>query len=475
VERIDQATTRKRPRPCPKAIRRLVTGFPPPTVPTGGLRPSGNAAHNVSVFETRPISLRAGDEIVFTRNLGELGVVNGERGAIEEIGRRRVRIRLDGGRPLSLKTDDDGLRHVDHTWTSTVHRAQGLTTDNVIAVLDATSMMTDRALLYVEMSRARDGFVLLTDDTQELAHRLEQETGISHSALEATGHAVHRVGREVSRKEPLRPALHEWRKLEAEAERDGISPFLAEEAEELLDRLRQRAETEGGDAPEELARILADHDAHVRRLDLDAIEEAWQSLRARAEREEVHVSLLPGAGAVLKRTGEFAERHAGSLPEPLAEGVGECIARMRDLGDRLDTVGAGILRAARERDEALAGIERDWKSRRAKAATQDRDIAFLPGTEALLRRTREFAERHPGALPKATADLAKDCEDVRGRWKRFERAVGEIADCAETSQPPGEATCRAMTEAEELLADDRLSATCARAGTRWRRRRTRTA
>ena len=425
----------------------------------GGFKPSGNAAHNVSVFETRPISLRAGDEIVFTRNLGELGVVNGERGTIEEIGRKRVRIRLDGGRRLSPRADDDGLRHVDHAWTSTVHRAQGLTTDNVIAVLDATSMMTDRALLYVEMSRARDGFVLLTDDTQELVHRLEQEIGVSHSALEATGHAVRHMEHEVSRKEPLRPALREWRRLEAEAERDGISPFLAEGVDELLDRLRQRAEAEGGDAPEEIARILADHDGHVRGLELHAIEEAWRSLRARAEREGANISVLPGAGAVLKRTGEFAERHPGSLPEPLSEGVRECRARMRDLGDRLDHAGAGIMRAAKERDEALAEIERDWRDRRAKVAFhEDCDIAFLPGTEALLERTREFEERHPGALPKATADLAKDCEDVRGRWKRFERAVGEVADCAETSEPPGEATCRAMTEAEELLADDRLSA-----------------
>ena len=425
---------------------------------SGGFRPSGNAAHNVSVFETRPISLRAGDEIVFTRNLGDLDVVNGERGAIDGIGRKRVRVRLADGRRLALAHEHDGLRHVDHAWTSTVHRAQGMTADNVIAVLDSSSMMADRALLYVEMSRARDGFVLLTDDTEQLAHRLEQETGVSHSALEATGHELHRVEAGVSRKEPLRAALEEWRAHEAEAERDGISPFLAEEADALLERLRQRAEAEGGDAPEEIAWILADHDGHVRGLDLDVIAEAWRSLRSRAEREGADVSVLPGAGAALKRTGEFAERHPGPLPEPLSEGVRKCGARMRDLGDRLERVGDGLMRAARERDDALAGIEKEWRSRRAKVAHQDRDIAFLPGTEALLERTREFGERHPGALPDATADLAKDCESVRGRWKRFEHAAKELADCAATPEPPGEAACRAMAEAEGILADERLSA-----------------
>ena len=428
----------------------------------GGFRPSGNASHNVSVFETRPISLRAGDQIVFTRNLAEPGVVNGERGAIEEIGRKRVRVRLDGGRRLSFRTDDDGLRHVDHAWTSTVHRAQGLTTDNVIAVLDATSMMTDRALLYVEMSRARDGFVLLTDDTQELVHRLEQEIGVSHSALEATGHALHRLDREVSRKEPLRPALREWRALEAEAERDGISPFLAEEADALLDRLRERAEAEGGDAPEELARILADHDAHVRGQDREALEGRLLHLRSRAASEGRNVAVQPGAGAVLKMAGELAERRPDALPKPLADFVSECGTRMRELGDRLDRVGPRIRRAERE----LSAIERDWQGFRIKAGLKMEHVAFLPETGALLKRTADFALEHAGALPKATADAARACESLRQRWGRLQGLAREIGKGLDGSGAPGKAARKAMAEAENLLRDDRLSGKAERAGIR---------
>ncbi len=429
---------------------------------TGGFRPSGNAAHNVSMFETRPISLRAGDEIVFTRNLAEPGVVNGERGAIEEIGRKRVRIRLDGGRRLSFKTDDNGLRHVDHAWTSTVHRAQGMTTDNVIAVLDATSMMTDRALLYVEMSRARDGFVLLTDDTQELVHRLEQEIGVSHSALEATGLALHRLDREVSRKEPLRPALQEWRKLEAEAERDGISPFLAEEADALLDRLRERAEAEGGDAPEEIARILADHDAHVRGQDREALEDMLQHLRSRAVSEGRNVAAQPGAGAVLKMAGEFAERRPDALPKPLADFVSECGSRMRELGDRLDRVGPRLRRAERE----LSIIEHDWLGARIKAGLKREHVAFLPETDALLKRTADFALEHTGALPKATADAARACESLRQRWGRLQGLAKEIGKGLDGSGAPGKAARKAMAEAENLLRDDRLSGKAEREGIR---------
>ncbi len=187
---------------------------------TGGFTPSGNAARNIAVFETRPIDLRAGDAIVFTRALPDLGVVNGERGTLASIGRTRLRIALEDGRRLTLRCDDDRLRHIDHAWTATVHRAQGRTTDQVIAVLDAASMLTDRALLYVEMSRARDGFVLLTDDREQLIHRLEQDTGIAHSALEATGQIRDALAsRAIRHKEPLQPV-----RLEREAPEMAAAP-----------------------------------------------------------------------------------------------------------------------------------------------------------------------------------------------------------------------------------------------------------
>ena len=80
--------------------------------------------------------MRAGDKIVFTRNLGGLGVVNGERGRVEEIGeeigRTGLRIRFADGRRLE-SLEDDRLRHIEHIWTST---------DNVIAVPDADRTRT---------------------------------------------------------------------------------------------------------------------------------------------------------------------------------------------------------------------------------------------------------------------------------------------------------------------------------------------
>ena len=208
------------------------------------------------------------------------------------------------------------------------------------------------------------------------------------------------------------------------------------------------------DVPTEIAHILPDHDAHVRGQDFDAIGKAWQSLRARAAKEGRSVAVQPGTDALLKQTGGL--RYPGPLPEPLAEGVRECSVLLRDLGERLDRCGTGIRREVRERDDALAGIERDWKSQRIKARMQSHDIAFLPGTEVLMARTRAVAEQYPGALQKAALENVKDCERVQHRWTRLVAVAGVLADGAQTAQPPGESTCRAMAEAEELIADDRL-------------------
>ena len=66
--------------------------------------PSGNAAHNLSLCESRPLPLRAGDEIVWTRNIRRRGLINGERATVERIAGE---LRLLGG-DLVLKIEYGG-------------------------------------------------------------------------------------------------------------------------------------------------------------------------------------------------------------------------------------------------------------------------------------------------------------------------------------------------------------------------------
>ena len=162
-------------------------------------RPSGNASRNLGLFDTASIEIRAGDRIRWTRNRAapraRFGrprapdLVNGDTAGVLAIDSRRVRFVTEDGERISLARSDPQLRHLDHAYSSTVHAAQGKTARSVIAALDS-ARLSDQTLLYVEMSRASDEFVLLTDDREALAETLVRRPGREEGALEAIGETL---------------------------------------------------------------------------------------------------------------------------------------------------------------------------------------------------------------------------------------------------------------------------------------------
>ena len=151
--------------------------------------PSKYLRYRVDLFETEGIELQAGERIRWTRNDKERSLLNGEEAQVLWIGAKTLRLQTADGRTLTLAHDDPQLHFIDHAWTSTVHAAQGITCDQVIAVLDANQgAIAGQAAFYVELTRARDNAVLLTDDRDGLVEALETAAGDELSALEAIGH-----------------------------------------------------------------------------------------------------------------------------------------------------------------------------------------------------------------------------------------------------------------------------------------------
>ena len=72
--------------------------------------------------------------------------------------------------------------HLEHAYASTVHSAQGLTTDRVLAALDAHSRTTSMNLYYVAISRARYEGRVYTDSLADLpaaiARRYDKTTAM---------------------------------------------------------------------------------------------------------------------------------------------------------------------------------------------------------------------------------------------------------------------------------------------------------
>jgi conjugative relaxase-like TrwC/TraI family protein len=153
--------------------------------------------YRYEVYETTEIDLQAGDLISFTRNNKELGINNGDRATIESIDDQSVSIKMAGGddndQILELSLNHDAMKHIDHGYAFTTHKAQGKTTDRVIAVLDSgIGSLVSNGDLYVQLSRAEWEAVILTDNIVDLTEALDKDHHNIHlSALEAVGGASH--------------------------------------------------------------------------------------------------------------------------------------------------------------------------------------------------------------------------------------------------------------------------------------------
>ncbi|MDE0418892.1 MAG: AAA family ATPase [bacterium] len=351
-------------------------------------RPSGNAAHNLGVYESVEIEIRAGDRIRWTRNRKARrrtpALVNGEEARVLSIEPERVRLMASDGTEYSLHRKDPHLRHLDHAWSSTVHGAQGRTARNVIAVLDA-GLMANQEMFYVEVSRASEGFTLLTDDRAALIECLETSPDVPDAALEALGEDLDGP---IVDPQQWADVAAAWRAVEEDARVSGKRPFDVDGYARVMARIAAFAAIE--DLPDEQRAFvderLAAHDG------------------ARAAERQVK-DLLAGLQTQSRRWPELAwaaGSHAGGVEDHQAW------RRWRDEG----TV---LVDAARQRldhaDDEPSDLSADNRRRlettlaRAEAVRLKDDAArFTLDWRALLDRGE--AEAVPVSLLEGYGDLA---------------------------------------------------------------------
>ena len=192
--------------------------------------------------------LRAGDRVRWTRNDIARGLINGEQAQVLSIGPVNVRMRTQDGREIAMARDDPHLHHLDHAYSSTVHAAQGLTCDRVIAVLDTDrGAPADQAMFYVELTRARDNVVLLTDDREALIEALETAPTEELSALRAIGEQFAAPAERVAqRSAPERAAvLDETRRRERHKAADRFVDHVLSAASASIREREERAREAG--------------------------------------------------------------------------------------------------------------------------------------------------------------------------------------------------------------------------------------
>ena len=279
------------------------------------LTPSGDIKYRLALYEPTRLRIREGERLRWTRNDTPRGLVNGEAAEVLTIGDATLKLRIASGDDIVFRRDDPQLRHLAYAYASTVHGAQGQTHERVIAVLDSGfGRLSNQQTFYVQLSRARDNAVVLTDNRAQLVETLEANTGERITALDAIGETA-------------------LREVPEKAE------FVAEQAAAFVERLR-------ADREREAAAEAARETAH----------------RVGAWLDDAEGLLAPRVAGAAPRFSDGYEHEAwrAALETLVTQGrttVHEAVA-----SNVVDTQTAARVRATKER------LEREFSDEQARAA-----------------------------------------------------------------------------------------------------------
>ena len=431
-----------------------------PSGRTVRIRPGDSwVRYRFGIYETARIRIRAGDRMRWTRNDKRHGLVNGGEAVVKGIDSRRVRFDVGEGQVLSLARDDPQLRHIDHAWSTTVHGAQGMTRDAAIGVLDTGhGRLTGQAGLYVEASRARDRFVLVTDNWESLEEALEENDGMRLTAREAVGESDPPLRPPDAAMRMLTDLRDDWRALLAQAEAetaeidrlDGYArivtgvqalatgPDLPPEMQAFVDEVRQRDARMVEWRREELA-FVQKAEMHCRQQPL---------LKWAAEERGLPVSELPehaawlAEGAALQETGQQMQETPGFFGR-IAAALGRIAQGFRlDEGERF--------REAAARHEAEAqrlGIDPGGMAGAAELVQRAEALGRHELPEAVRRTVRTWTPETEPAAPETVHRLRPDHEEAGRRIEGFLRDCRQWLNAAE----PGTEAPDARIDAAEKL------------------------
>ncbi|MGB3836262.1 hypothetical protein [Castellaniella sp.] len=133
----------------------------------------------LSVYHLNESELSVGNQVRITRNDAQHDLVNGQLAQIVGIEADTVTFET-GNRQIILPTDQP--LHLDYAYTTTAHRAQGLTCDRVLYNAESFSRTTAQDTHYVSISRERHEVMVFTDDANKLPERADRlrYKGLAH-------------------------------------------------------------------------------------------------------------------------------------------------------------------------------------------------------------------------------------------------------------------------------------------------------
>ena len=462
--------------------------------PDGGARhlvPSGDIRYRLALYETAKLRIREGERLRWTRNDAPRSLINGEEAEVRAIGANTLTLRVAGGRDITFARNDPQLRHLAYAYASTVHGAQGQTHERVIAVLDSGfGPLSNQQTFYVQLSRARENAVVLTDNREQLIETLEANTGERITALDAIGEAA---VREVPAKAEVvaDEAAAFVERLRTEREREATAEATRETAHRvdawLDDAERILAPRPAAEAvrPDATTPRFADGYEHEEwRIELEAlVTEGRTAVREAAESEAVNAHAAARVRDTMARLERVLTNEQAHGAERLAVTLAqEWLADWRNAADPEDPFRSRSPTATVEEGRRIAAdpaLTDDW--RRAVIEVVDGHDArnkAVNAAEPWLRAWERFERGFPDRAAAFDAPEAP-VRTARGSALRYspnlptplKRSIAAIVDAygAHRSERAGEESRRDIEAAfDQFEAEDRRAAMLEAARTRAR-------
>lgn len=197
-------------------------------------------------YEREARGMAEGDQVRFRITDPESGIKNGLRAEIKSTKEGVIEAETQEGSRITIPADSLAARGLEHDYAATAHAVQGESVDRVIVAMRSTERLATQKSFYVEISRARDEAMLLTEDPDRLSKTIENETGIRQTALDAwldgrlAGARTRQPEEEQTRAEPQEKPEAVKEKEAKEKEPD--TPALPGLFEEKLKEVEKQAE-----------------------------------------------------------------------------------------------------------------------------------------------------------------------------------------------------------------------------------------
>lgn len=197
-------------------------------------------------YEREARGMAEGDQVRFRITDPESGIKNGLRAEVKSIKGGVIEAETQEGSRITIPADSLAARGLEHDYAATAHAVQGESVDRVIVAMRSTERLATQKSFYVEISRARDEAMLLTEDPDRLSKTIENETGIRQTALDAwldgrlAGARARQPEEEQTREEPQEKPEAVKEKVAKEKEPD--TPALPGLFDEKLKEVEKQAE-----------------------------------------------------------------------------------------------------------------------------------------------------------------------------------------------------------------------------------------